>query len=43
MKLGGGLLLVVLAAFFVPLWLRERHRLPSPDPLEGLGPMPSDR
>lgn len=26
MKLGGGLLLAVLAAFFIPMWLRERKR-----------------
>ncbi|MDX1439435.1 MAG: hypothetical protein R3284_05985, partial [Rubricoccaceae bacterium] len=26
MKLGGGLLLAVMAAFFIPMWLRERRR-----------------
>ncbi|MDX1418472.1 MAG: SCO family protein [Rubricoccaceae bacterium] len=46
MKLGGGLLLVVLAIFFVPLWLRERARTAGPDalgPIAGLDPAPSDR
>lgn len=53
MKLGGGLLLVALAAFFVPMWLRERRRSSDParPPLEGgapgllagLEPTPSDR
>jgi len=37
MKLGGGLLLVALAAFLVPLWLRERRR--PADPAD-LGPLP---
>jgi protein SCO1/2 len=41
MKLGGALLLVILAAFFVPLWLRERRRSAGeavPDALRGLEP-----
>lgn len=33
MKLGGGLLLLMLAAFFVPLWLREHRRPSAPDEL----------
>lgn len=36
MKLGGGLLLAVLAAFFIPMWLRERKRGDSdPDAVFG--------
>ncbi len=33
MKIGGGLLLVIMAAFFIPMWLRDRKRDREPDSL----------